>query len=439
MATTLFFFRALLYIRLLEILPHGHMVMAMNSYRDSTTTESAPAAHPSLWHRFRPSAAGRHTVLFWLCVFGVGCVALVTATWGTSAVLARKGSEKLLHVERLFPKLNSIHGERKADAFRMSEPEPSESAHPKERKTQAPMLPAVIDNPKAAIVPTPHQADGPEPPRLASSEPGLHLIAQVELTPPPQVETCDDPIIYVQQCTNQRGDSPMIRNWKTLTMYSLLSAAAVAFAPQPAVVFATEKNLPTNADGQDKKLSDADKEAIAGILRQELKKLEDGVLANLQKSVNALEGKVSDLQIEQLKHKLQIEQQKFLIDQLTKRLDAASASPVVDKAMMDTLKAIQDGIAKLAPTEKRSSAYPANGAATNTGRVMLVNNYSEDLLFIINGLRYRAPAHTSRLVENIAVGPVNIEVAADRFGIFNRQAPTLAAGDTFTLTANPPR
>jgi hypothetical protein len=403
------------------------MVMAMNSYRDSTTTESAPAPHPSLWHRFRPSAAGRHTVLFWLCVFGLGCVALVTATWGASAVLARKGSEKLLHVERLFPKLNSIHGERKADAFRMSEPEPSESAHPKERKTQAPMLPAVIDNPKAAIVPTPHQADGPEPPRLASSEPGLHLITQVELTPP-LVETCDDPIIYVQQCTNQRGDSPMIRNWKTLTMYSLLSAAAIAFAPQPAVVFATEKNQPAKAD----KLSDADKDAIADILRKELKKLEDGVLATLQKRVDTLEGKLSALQLEQLGHKI-------LIDQLTKRLDATSASPVVDKAMMDTLKAIQDGIAKLAPTEKRSSAYPANGTATNTGRVRLINNYSEDLLFIINGLRYRAPANTSRLVENIPVGPVNIEVAADRFGIFNRQAPTLAAGDTFTLTANPPR
>jgi hypothetical protein len=403
------------------------MVMAMNSYRDSTTTESASAAHPSLWHRFRPSASGRHTVLFWLCVFGVGCVALVTATWGASAVLAWKGSEKLLHVERLFPKLNSIHGERKADAFRMSEPEPSESAHPKERKTQAPMLPAVIDNPKAAIVPTPHQADGPEPPRLASSEPGLHLITQVELTPP-LVETCDDPIIYVQQCTNQRGDSPMIRNWKTLTMYSLLSAAAIAFAPQPAVVFATEKNQPAKAD----KLSDADKDAIADILRKELKKLEDGVLATLQKRVDTLEGKLSALQLEQLGHKI-------LIDQLTKRLDATSASPVVDKAMMDTLKAIQDGIAKLAPTEKRSSAYPANGTATNTGRVRLINNYSEDLLFIINGLRYRAPANTSRLVENIPVGPVNIEVAADRFGIFNRQAPTLAAGDTFTLTANPPR
>ena len=413
--------------------------MAMNSYRDSTTTESAPAAHASLRHRFRPSAAGRHTVLFWLCVFGVGCVALVTATWGASAVLARKGSENLLHVERLFPKLNSIHGEWKVDAFRMSEPEPSESAHPKERTTQPTMLPAVIHNPKAAIVRTPHQADGSEPPRLASLEPGLHLIAQVELTPPPLVETCDDPIIYVQQCTKQRGDSPMIRNWKTLTMYSLLSAAAVAFAPQPAVVFATEKNLPTNADGQDKKLSDADKEAIAGILRQELKKLEDGVLANLQKSVNALEGKVSDLQIEQLKHKLQIEQQKFLIDQLTKRLDAASASPVVDKAMMDTLKAIQDGIAKLAPTQKRSSAYPSNGTAANTGRVMLVNQYSDELLFIVNGVGHRLPPQTSKLVENIPVGALGIEVFSSRFGVFNRQATTLAGGETFTLTANPPR
>jgi hypothetical protein len=259
------------------------------------------------------------------------------------------------------------------------------------------------------------------------------------LTPPPLVETCDDPIIYVQQCTNQRGDSPMIRNWKTLTMYSLLSAAAVAFAPQQAVVFATEKNLPTNTDGQDKKLSDADKDAIAGILRQELKKLEEGVLANLQKSINSLEGKVSELQNEQTKHKLHIEQQKFLIDQLTKRLDAASASPVVDKAMMDTLKAIQDGIAKLAPTEKRSSAYPANGTAASTGRVMLVNQYSDELLFIVNGVGHRLPPQTSKFVENIPVGAVGIEVFSTRFGVFSRQATTLAGGETFTLTANPPR
>ena len=43
------------------------------------------------------------------------------------------------------------------------------------------------------------------------------------------------------------------------------------------MVFASEKNPAAKAE----KLSDADKDAIAGILRQELKKLEDGVLANL--------------------------------------------------------------------------------------------------------------------------------------------------------------
>jgi hypothetical protein len=405
------------------------MVIAMNYYPGPANPAHDSAARVSLWHRYRPAAADRHTsVLFWLTVLGLGCVSLLIVTWGASSMLARKGSEKLLHVERLFPKLNGIHGERKADAFRMSEPEPSELAHPKERKTQAPVLPGVIEDPEAAMVQTPKQAEGPEPPRLASSEPGLHLVTQVELTPPPLVETCDDPIIYVQQCTNQRGDSPMIRNWKTLTMYSLLSAAAVAFAPQPAVVFATEENQPAKAD----KLSDADKDAIADILRKELKKLEDGVLATLQKRVDTLEGKLSALQLEQLGHKI-------LIDQLTKRLDAASASPVVDKAMMDTLKAIQDGIAKLAPAEKRSSAYPPNGAATNMGRVMLVNQYSDELLFIVNGVGHRLPPQTSKLVENIPVGALGIEVFSTRFGVFSRRATTLAGGETFTLTANPPR
>jgi hypothetical protein len=418
-----------LYTAPLETFPMERMVIAMNYYPGSAIPANDSAARASIWRRFRPAAADRHiSLLFWLTVLGLGCVSVLTVTWGASSILARKGAEKLLHVERLFPKLKGTHGERKADAFHMSEPESSELAHPKERTTQAPLLPAVIDHPKGAIVQTPQQADGPEPPRLASLEPGLHLIAQVELTPPPLVETCDDPIIYVQQCTIQRGDSPMMRNWKTLTMYALLSAAAVAFTPQPAVVFATEKNQPAKAD----KLSDADKEAIAGILRQELKKLEEGVLATLQKRVDTLEGKVSALQLEQLRHQVEI-------DKLTKRLDAASASPVVDKAMMDALKAIHDGIAKLAPPEKRSSAYPPNGTATNMGRVMLVNNYSDKLLFIINGVGHRLPAYSSKLVEQIPVGTVGIEVFSERFGRFHSQPTTLAGGDTFTLTANPQR
>jgi hypothetical protein len=70
---------------------------------------------------------------------------------------------------------------------------------------------------------------------------------------------------------------------------------------------------------------------------------------------------------------------------------------------------------------------------------MLVNQYSGELLFIVNGVGHRLPPQTSKLVENIPVGALGIEVFSTRFGVFNRQATTLAGGETFTLTANTPR
>jgi hypothetical protein len=228
----------------------------------------------------------------------------------------------------------------------------------------------------------------------------------------------------------------MIHNWKTLVMYSLLSAAAFAFVLQPAVLFAEETNLLAKIEAlsESKKLSAADKDEIAGVLRKELKRLEEGALANLQKSVDSLKLEVSALQLEQLRHKV-------LIEQLSKRLDAASASPGTEKAMLETLKAIQDGIAKLAPTEKRVMMYPPNnGITANMGRIVLVNQYSDELSFFVNGVGHRMPALTSRVVDSIPTGTVTVDVYSPRFGgVFNRQATTLAAGETFTVTANPPR
>src|SRR5688572_28685370 len=107
---------------------------------------------------------------FWAIVIGLGCVSLFTVMWGASGALASKGSEKLLRIGLLFPKLKGNHGDRKADAFRMSEPEPNESAHPKEWKTPAPPPPpngareiaAVFDQPKVTIEAAPLPS-GPAP------------------------------------------------------------------------------------------------------------------------------------------------------------------------------------------------------------------------------------------------------------------------------------
>jgi hypothetical protein len=433
-------------------------MIAMNFYTQSDNPETEPAPRTSLWHRARPGAGDRHTtLLFWLTVLGLGCVSLLAVTWGASNVLAQKGSEKLLRVDLLFPKLKSIHGEWKASAFHMSEPKPSELAHPKDRKTSAltPLPPMVIDHPTASFVEPVHH-DGPEPPRQVSANPGLHLIPQVELTPPP-VETCHDPIIYLQQCSPHRGDSPMIHNWKTLTMYSLLTAAAVTFVPQPALIFADEKKAPAlevkaleelqksinelvkRIDTLEKKKAPAlDMDALTDVIRTEIR-------AELKK-FDSFKADLATVQSDHVKHKLHIETQKAQLDKLTeeisglrKQLTAGSATPSVDKAFMEetrsSLKAINDTIAKMGPTKERLSMSPANGTTSSGGRVMIVNLYSDDLLFLINGKAYRVPAGRSQLLDNIPVGAVQYRVHSSRWGTLVDQSTTLLAGETFTLTA----
>src|SRR5207249_1722994 len=103
------------------------------------------------------------------------------------------------------------------------------------------------------------------------------------------------------------------------------------------------------------------------------------------------------------------------------------------------IKALQDTIAKLGPTEKRTSAYPNGAAALKTGRVAIVNLYSEDLLFVVNGVGHRVAARTSKIVDNVPTGALNYEVFSERWGTLENRVTSIAAGDTFTLTASNPR
>ena len=107
--------------------------------------------------------------------------------------------------------------------------------------------------------------------------------------------------------------------------------------------------------------------------------------------------------------------------------------------MIRTMKAIQEGIARLGPTDKRVMMSPPTNGAITTGRVMLVNLYTEDLLFLVNGAPHRVPPGRSKLVENIPVGSVQYVVHSARWGTLENRSTTLAPGDTFTLTAANPR
>src|ERR1051325_7294415 len=139
--------------------------MIMTYFFRKSTTDSEPAAQPGLWHRFRPRSEAEASFSFWAAVFVLGVISLFGVTWTASAVLAKKGSEKLLRVDLLLPKLNSGQGERKASAFRMSDPAPTESTQPKDRKTSA-QAPAVIEPPIYDVGEVVHEPPpaNPEPP-----------------------------------------------------------------------------------------------------------------------------------------------------------------------------------------------------------------------------------------------------------------------------------
>ena len=156
----------------------------------------------------------------------LGGVSLAGTTWAASNALAQKGSEKLLRVDLLLPKLKSIHWERSAGPLHLFGP----AANAKERQPAAPHVPPPKhgDN-NVTVHETPHHSSDPAPKVYAA----LPLV-------PPIVDACDEPAVYLNPCTSQRGDSPMMRNWKTLTMYSLLTAAAATFAPPPLLMAADD-------------------------------------------------------------------------------------------------------------------------------------------------------------------------------------------------------
>ena len=117
-----------------------------------------------------------------------------------------------------------------------------------------------------------------------------------------------------------------------------------------------------------------------------------------------------------------------------------------DKAFMEELreirssiKSLEEKIARMGPTEQRVSGYPNGGAAvaSKTGKVVLINFYSADVLYVINGVTYKLPPGSTKVVENVPAGDLRYEVAADRWGLLESRTTTLVPNDTFTLVANP--
>jgi predicted nucleic acid-binding Zn-ribbon protein len=169
-------------------------------------------------------------VLAGLCAMALCCE--------LSGCLRAAQAEKPLRLEPLLPKLMVEQGEPLPvpDALLpLPEPQPSAPPAPSVEETAPPlqlppvetMAPPRLEEPKV------DPAGGFLPPL-----PPVTVEPPVVSAPPPVVDLCSDPVVYLHPCGSQPLESPMLRNWKTLALYSLL--AALPAAPAPVVAQTTD-------------------------------------------------------------------------------------------------------------------------------------------------------------------------------------------------------
>lgn len=245
---------------------------------------------------------------------------------------------------------------------------------------------------------------------------------------------------------SESGDTPMLRHWKMLALYSL----TVVTLSQPAPVIAGDDKKPL-LDRLDK-LDQAIGEAFKNI-RSDLM-LINKEIGSFKDQLGKLQGEVSGLQGDALKTKFvldgltgkldsldgQVGKLQRDLDALRKRLDSEPSrfTPALDKADLDDLKArlsaIERAILSLQPGTTRTALSPGLEGG-KIGRVMLVNNYPEELLFIINSREFRVPAMTAQPVDGVPAGALTYEAISPTWGLRARRTTSLGSGETFTLTA----
>jgi hypothetical protein len=227
----------------------------------------------------------------------------------------------------------------------------------------------------------------------------------------------------------------MMRNWKLASLSSLL-AVALASAPAPAggtdgVQPPTDKlkALEQGLEEMNKRLKKAFEQLGVDItaIKDDVKTIKDNQadadlkLLDARGKVNALEKQYNQLRLD--------------IEALRKRIDLRLYPPPGDKEMLDR---IEDRLTKIEQALKLlqpPTVSKLGPAAANTGRVVLVNAYTEELLFLVNGKAYRVAAGNTAVLDNLPAGQFTYEVISPTYGLRARNSPFLEAGKSFIITA----
>jgi len=282
----------------------------------------------------------------------------------------------------------------------------------------------------------------------------------------------------------------MMRNWKMLALCSLLAAAA----PQPVVQAGEEPDVkrldraqppvPTNEDAKailkgldslrmsidalSKKL-DAPPPVVTNAAPAagnhdvliEIRRLEKAIGNHIEKINADLKAEIAALQSEQLKQKVEQQALKGMkskveaieedvaalhneVKKLRKQLlvePTIPALPGADKGLDDIrgrLNAIEQALQRLVPAGPSTSNRIALSPPINegiAGRVMLVNLYSEDILFTVNNQVHRVEPGRTKQLDAVPAGTLTYEVISPTWGRRAFRTTTLSPNETLTVSA----
>jgi hypothetical protein len=193
---------------------------------------------------------------------------------------------------------------------------------------------------------------------------------------------------------SQLGDSPMMRNWKLVSLHTLL-AGVLAAAPTNAA----DTDGVTDLPGIAKQLKE---------VKESLKSIKD----TLNQDILSRKDQATQTDLKIQKAQSEIKDLRTQIEQLQRDVVALSASP------------------------SRVSGYPANGvtpAAAGLGRLRLVNNFAAPMTIAVNRMTYPLAPGETRIIEAVPAGKFTYEV----LGVQPPQERTLAVAETFTVTVFP--
>jgi hypothetical protein len=379
--------------------------------------------------------------LLWMAASALGSVCFGLMIWGAYSTLPRPGYGGGLRAEATSPKFKVVSGEYGPGRY-----EPTRSP-----RFEGPPVLTGLPGP-VHLTPPPL-----EQPRRIVETPQFQIPPPEKRIEPIQVERAldalprrVDPAIFVKA---NLGDTPMIRTWDNLAKYSMMLTAMAAMPVTPIVPQAFAQPMPQvlqpppQAPAVDySKQIDALTQAVNRLTTDvnRLKEIDDkleAVRTDVSKQIARI--KVEPHDDSEIKLQLAAIQKtlKFLLENpqaapVAAPGVAAAPSPANTTRIESELVSIKEAILKLRPNDRLALSPPdmTPPAIVKTARIVFVNLYDKDLYLWVNDKKHRVEAQKTITVEGVAPGAANIDVKSDD-KVYHHASPTLAANETYTLTA----